>query len=71
MAKALMLLLAGVAIGILIAPEKGEDTRRKITNRLVDIGDEAEGLVKDASSKIKSKLQSAKGDMKDLADEKL
>lgn len=71
MAKALMLLLAGVAIGILIAPKKGEDTRRKITNRLEDIGDEAEGLVKDASSKIKSKLQSAKGNMKDLADEKL
>ncbi|HVG41238.1 MAG TPA: YtxH domain-containing protein [Chitinophagaceae bacterium] len=69
MAKALMLVLAGIAIGILIAPDKGSETLKKVTNRLDDYTDEAKDAISDASGKIKSKLHSAKGDMKDAANE--
>lgn len=69
MAKALMLVLAGVVIGILIAPDKGTETQRKLADRLEDYTDEAKDAISSASGKVKSKFQSAKGDMKDAANE--
>jgi gas vesicle protein len=41
MKKALWLILAGVAIGILIAPDKGSETVKKIKDSLDDLRDKA------------------------------
>jgi gas vesicle protein len=41
MKKALWLILAGVAIGILVAPDKGSATMKKIKDSLDDLRDKA------------------------------
>ncbi len=41
MKKVLLLLLAGVAVGLLIAPEKGTKTIKKLVDGLDDIKDKA------------------------------
>jgi gas vesicle protein len=41
MKKVLLLLLAGVAVGLLIAPEKGSKTIKKLVDGLDDIKDKA------------------------------
>jgi gas vesicle protein len=71
MARSLMLFLAGIAIGILIAPDKGTETRKKISDKLDDYKDDAQDLVEKTAGKIKSKFQVAKGDIKSIIDEKL
>jgi hypothetical protein len=41
MKKVLFILLAGVAVGLLLAPEKGSKTWRKLVDGLDDIKDKA------------------------------
>ncbi len=41
MKKTLFVLLAGVAVGILLAPEKGSETWKKLVDGLDDIKDKA------------------------------
>ena len=41
MKKAFWLIMTGVAIGILIAPDKGSETWKKITDSLDDLKDKA------------------------------
>jgi gas vesicle protein len=41
MKKVLVILLAGVAVGLLLAPQKGSKTWKKIVNGLDDIKDKA------------------------------
>ncbi len=47
---------AGVAIGLLIAPEKGSETQKKITDTAKNLADKilqkAEELIKDSSKKV-------------------
>ncbi len=47
MKKAFWLIMAGVAIGILIAPDKGSETWKKITDKLDDLKDNAKNSVDD------------------------
>lgn len=63
MARSFWFLLAGVAIGILIAPEKGVDTRKKITDLLEDY--------KDSYEKLKSKIPLSRADVEDSIKETL
>ncbi len=58
--KVILSALAGVAVGVqiglLIAPEKGEDTRKKLTKRgeayLKDINGQIDGLLKGMNEKM-------------------
>ena len=38
-------ILYGVVIGLLIAPEKGSDTRKKLTKLFVDIKNDAKDVI--------------------------
>ncbi|MEO5595312.1 MAG: YtxH domain-containing protein [Chitinophagaceae bacterium] len=44
MNKTLIALLAGVAIGILVAPDKGSATRNKLIDGFNDVADELEAF---------------------------
>lgn len=64
MKKILVILLAGVAVGLLLAPEKGSKTWEKLMNGLDDIKDKAVDEInnlmeksKDLTSKGKEKVQ--------------
>jgi gas vesicle protein len=74
MKKALYLILAGVAIGILIAPDKGSETWRKVKEGFDDWKDDAmdqlNGIVskgKDLAAKGKSTFESAKTEVENKA----
>lgn len=73
MLKSLELLLLGIAIGILVAPDKGSATRKKIAGSFLDLKDDAEYYLLDATDKVKAKVKNVTGNIKnhanDLADE--
>jgi gas vesicle protein len=66
MNKTLLVLLLGVGIGLLVAPDKGSVTLRRLKDRLGDLGDKAEdeadqlvGQGKKAYKAGKSKIEDA------------
>lgn len=54
MNKILLGLLAGVAIGVLLAPDKGSETLKKLRSRLNDYKDQAEDQADELASKARS-----------------
>lgn len=65
MQKALMLVLAGVAIGLLVAPDKGSATQRKVSNWLSGKTEDAKDFAEDAADNVRSKARSVKNDIND------
>ena len=60
---------AGVVVGLLIAPDKGSETRRKISEKTEDWRNQVNNLiqtgkdyVKDITGTVKSEAESLKGD---------
>ncbi|HEY2721489.1 MAG TPA: YtxH domain-containing protein [Chitinophagaceae bacterium] len=53
--KLLQPVLIGIAIGILIAPDKGSETLRKLTGKLSGFGENAKDYLSDAAENIKEK----------------
>jgi gas vesicle protein len=56
--KSLIYLLAGFAIGILLAPEKGADTRKKIAEQFGDAKEDGENFLNEVRKNAKAKFQS-------------
>jgi hypothetical protein len=66
MSKVLTALLAGIAIGILVAPRKGSETRRRLLDGALDIQDDINDFIHDATENFNSGLASAEDGAKDL-----
>lgn len=60
MKKAFYLILAGVAIGILIAPDKGSETWRKLKAGIEDLKDQAMDKVNDLVTQGKDLVSTGK-----------
>ncbi len=56
---------AGLVVGLLIAPEKGEDLRKKIKAKTNDIVDQLGDLISKGESNIKSKVESTISKLKE------
>ena len=70
--KVLLGLLAGAAIGaiagILFAPEKGSETRKKISKNTSDMGDQLKHTFNDLVDTVKDKYRNAKDEVEDVAE---
>jgi gas vesicle protein len=60
MNKILVGLLAGIAIGVLLAPDKGSETLRKIRSRINDYTDQAQDEADDLADQAKSAINKGK-----------
>jgi len=59
MKKTLLAVLAGIGIGILIAPDKGSATRRKLRGKFDDLKDQAQDGIDDLADSAKDAINSA------------
>jgi gas vesicle protein len=71
MKKALYLILAGVAIGILVAPEKGSETWRKLKDGFNDWKDGAMDQINDIVSQGKELVGNGKDGVATIKNEAL
>jgi gas vesicle protein len=60
MKKILLILLAGVAVGMLLAPEKGSETWKKFSDGLDDLKDNAVDEMNNLVNKSKNLISKAK-----------
>lgn len=56
----------GAVLGILFAPDKGSETRRKISDSTTDLGDNLKTKFSEMSDTLKEKYESIKGDANDM-----
>ena len=57
---------AGAVLGILLAPDKGSETRKKIAQKGTDLSDNVKDGFGKISDSISEKYKNVKGDAKDL-----
>ena len=55
--------VVGAAIGVLLAPDKGSETRTKIANSAKDAVDEATQKIKDKAAFLRAKADKMEGDL--------
>jgi gas vesicle protein len=58
----------GAALGILFAPDKGTETRRKISEQSNDLADNLKGKFTDLVDGVKEKFSSVKSETEDVAE---
>lgn len=60
---------AGAVAGILLAPESGEETRRKISDKAKNYKDDLSGQINSAISKLSAYVEKVQGELKGVAAE--
>jgi gas vesicle protein len=65
MNKTLLAVLAGIGIGMLIAPDKGSSTRKKLRGKFDDFKDDAEDKVSDLVDKGREVVKAGKSKIAD------
>lgn len=68
MNKVMWSLLAGVVIGVLVAPDKGSETIKRFRRRVKDLGDDAQGTADDLADKAGSAYDKAKNRMSEAVE---
>jgi gas vesicle protein len=68
MNKLLLGLLAGITIGVLLAPDKGSETLKRLRSRINDYKDQAEDEADELASRAKSALNKGRGKMSETFD---
>jgi gas vesicle protein len=66
MSKVLTALLAGIVIGVLVAPRKGSETRRRIIDGALDFRDDINEFINDTTEQINSGIATAEDQAKDI-----
>jgi gas vesicle protein len=56
----------GAVVGILFAPDKGSETRKKISDSTNDLGDNLKTKFSEMTDSIKEKFESIKGDANEI-----
>ena len=57
-------MLAGIGIGMLLAPDKGSATRKKLTGKFSDLKDQAKDGIDDLADNAKHAINSARQKVK-------
>jgi len=65
MNKTLLALLAGIGIGMLIAPDKGSSTRKKLAGKFDDLADDARDQASDLVNKGREVVKAGKSKIAD------
>jgi gas vesicle protein len=65
MNKTLLALLAGIGIGMLVAPDKGSSTRKKLRGKFQDFKDDAEDQISDLVDKGREVVKAGKSKIAD------
>ena len=66
MSRMLTYLLAGIAIGILLAPDKGSATRKRITDSFADLVGDVQDKANEIGDRISDSVDDVKGAAKDV-----
>ena len=59
---------AGALLGVLFAPDRGVETRRKVAKKGMDLVDELEETLKNFLTEVTEKFESALKDAKDVTE---
>lgn len=59
---------AGAVLGVLFAPEKGQDTRKKISKKTGKLGEDLKAKFDEMTDTIKEKFDSIREDANDMID---
>ena len=68
MNKTILTLLVGIGLGLLIAPDKGSATIKKLKRKYEDLKDQAQDRIDDIADNTRSVVNSARSKVKSAID---